>query len=98
MDKITKLDIGVMKLSAVTGRSTWKDYVDLDEIIKTIPLESLLTGANRKFPNLDQTHILKSLIYFDDLTPEPIAYQVGFEKTETEIKNNLKEAVKQIWG
>jgi len=92
------LDIGVMKLSAVTGRATWKDYVDVDEIIKSISLKDLLAAATIKLPNLDQTLILKSLTYFDDLLPEPIAYQPGFERTETEIKNNLTCAVKELWG
>jgi Nucleotidyl transferase AbiEii toxin, Type IV TA system len=69
-------DIGCMKLSAITGRSSVKDYVDLYFILQHTSLETLLELAKRKLPSLDELVILKSLGYFDDVRDEVILYKV----------------------
>ncbi len=93
MSLASPLDIGVMKLSAITSRSTLKDYVDLYFILQTSSLGDLLAGANKKFPSLDQNLILKSLVYFADITDEPIMYQPGFNTDQATIENFLRQEV-----
>ncbi|MFN3693261.1 MAG: nucleotidyl transferase AbiEii/AbiGii toxin family protein [Candidatus Paceibacteria bacterium] len=88
------LDIGCMKLSAITGRSTLKDYVDLFIILKQLPLTELLASCSQKYPTLDHALILKSLVYFDDITPEPICFMPGFVVTSEEIESSLIAIVK----
>lgn len=92
------LDIGCMKLSAITSRATLKDYLDLYFILKEKPLTDLLNACTSKYPTLDHGLILKSLVYFDDLSPESIMFMPGFETSLDEIKNNLIGAVKYYWG
>lgn len=87
-------DIGCMKLSAITSRSTTKDYVDLYFILKKISLPILLGLAKEKFPSLDANLILKSLVYFDDIIDEPIAYKHEHETDFELIKESLKSTVK----
>ena len=92
------LDIGCMKLSAITSRATLKDYVDLYFILKEISLPELLNACASKYPTLDHGLILKSLVYFDDLMPEPIIFMPGFETSLDEIKNNLLGVARAYWG
>lgn len=86
-------DIGCMKLSAITGRSVEKDYVDLYFILKQISLEDLLALSAIKHPTLDAGLILKSLVYFDDVQREPILFKEGHDVQFEEIQNFLKTTI-----
>ena len=86
-------DIGCMKFSAVTGRATNKDYIDLYYILQNIKLEDLLKKASEKFPNLDRNLILKSLIYFDDIDIEPIIFKNDNYVDFKDVKKFLEEEV-----
>lgn len=88
-------DIGCMKLSAITGRAAMKDYVDLYFILQRIPLEKLLESCSRKLPRLDRTLILKSLVFFDDLAPEPILFASGQQVTFDRVKAYLRDQAKR---
>lgn len=64
-------DIGPMKLAAISDRGTKRDFIDLYFIIaveKFFNLQEVLDLYDQKFKilNRNKTHILKSLIYFDD--------------------------------
>lgn len=65
-------DIACMKLSAIVGRATQKDYVDLYFLLQEFSLDELLEAAERKFPDLERTLILKSLVYFEDIPEGPL--------------------------
>jgi len=78
-------DIACMKLSAIMQRSALKDYVDLYEIMKIYPLETLLSFTKKKFPTIDSTVVLKSLSYLDDIIDEPLIYQVGQSKPQLNV-------------
>lgn len=96
MDLASIADIGCMKLSAITGRSTMKDYVDLYFILQVLPLAKLLEYTMHKFPTLDQNLILKSLVYFDDITDSAIKYAPGHEVNFKEIQTVLQKSVKEF--
>lgn len=68
-------DIGAMKLSAITGRSVLKDYIDLYFILQQTSIEELLNLTKQKFPTIDINLLLKSLVYFDDIKEEPILFK-----------------------
>ena len=89
-------DIACMKLSAITGRATNKDYIDLYYIMHIIPLTRLLELARQKFPSLDTNLILKSLVYFDDVSNEPILFKEGKEVSFDVVKAFLESEVKKI--
>ena len=86
-------DIGCMKLSAITSRSIEKDYVDLYFILKKISLKELLSQAQSKMPDLNQNLILKSLVYFDDITSEKIIFKNNSAVQFSNVKTFLKEQV-----
>jgi predicted nucleotidyltransferase component of viral defense system len=91
-------DIACMKLSAITGRASNKDYVDLYYILHTMPLSHLLILAEQKFDSLDANLILKSLVYFEDVTHEPILFKEGKEVSFETVKNFLEGEVRKITG
>jgi hypothetical protein len=67
------MDIGLMKIGAIIGRGSRKDFIDLYLIGKRVsPLESLLKKAARKFPHIRDFRIqaLKALVYFQDAERE----------------------------
>lgn len=94
-------DIACMKLSTIMQRCALKDYVDLYEIMKIYSLTQLLSFAKKKYPIIDSTVILKSLTYFDDITDEPLQYQIGQEKPQLDVlklffQNEVKKYMSSI--
>lgn len=89
-------DIACMKFSAITSRSTLKDYIDLYYILHQKKLSLLLELLPRKFPTLDINLILKSLVYFDDIIDEPILFKHEKDVTLEEIQHFLITEVKKV--
>ncbi|OGQ55964.1 MAG: hypothetical protein A3I75_06085 [Deltaproteobacteria bacterium RIFCSPLOWO2_02_FULL_50_16] len=68
-------DIALMKLIAISGRGSKKDFIDLYAILrKKITLQELVGLVPRKYGSgrANIYHILKSLTYFDDAEKEPV--------------------------
>ncbi len=68
-------DVAVMKLVAIGGRGSRKDFVDLYFFLQAGgSLESTLDLARRRFERVDynEYHLLKSLVYFEDAETEPL--------------------------
>ncbi len=87
------LDIACMKLAAIVSRASFKDYLDLYFIFQEIPLELILKGLNRKYPELDTNLVLKSLLYFKDLKAEPIKFKNNKNISLKIVEKYLKEQV-----
>ena len=62
----TKKDIAAMKLSAIAGRGTKKDFVDLFYLLKDYTLADLLSSFKQKYHDGSEFLVLKSLTYFED--------------------------------
>ena len=91
MDLAGLVDVGCMKLSAITGRAAMKDYVDLYFILQHVPLPELLRRCTEKLPRLDRALVLKSLVYFDDIPEEPILYTASRDVLFTTIQRFLRK-------
>ena len=69
------LDIGCMKIDAVSARGAKRDFIDLRFILETlgIGLKDLMPDFERKYGSdgFNLHHVLKSLVYFDDADREP---------------------------
>ena len=62
-------DIACMKIAAVTGRSTKKDFVDLYFLSQhKLDLQAIWSLMDKKFPNVSYSayHVLRSLVYFQE--------------------------------
>ena len=66
-------DIGLMKLGAIIGRGSKKDFIDLYAICQRVPLARLLALGPRKFPEARDFPLqaLKALCFFDDAERDP---------------------------
>jgi len=66
-------DIGLMKIGAIIGRGSRKDFVDLYVICQRRPLSRLLALGRRKFTDAQDFTLqaLKALSYFEDAEREP---------------------------
>ncbi len=72
----SKKDIGAMKLNAILGRGSKKDFIDLYFLLQDFSLKELISFYNQKYSDGSEFLVLKSLTYFDDadLQPESIMY------------------------
>lgn len=89
-------DVGCMKLSAITGRASNKDYIDLYFILKFFSLSDLLDKAHDKFPELDRNLILKSLVYFEDIIQGKLVFKNNNDITFEDVKKRLRSEVKKF--
>lgn len=68
-------DIAVMKVVAIGGRGSRKDFVDLFFYLGTGgSLEDVFELVRRRFAAIDfnEYHLLRSLVYFEDAESEPM--------------------------
>jgi len=67
-------DIACMKISAIAGRGTKRDFVDLYSASHRYGLPDLLELFPKKFSeaNYSRVHLLKSLTHFDDAEKDPL--------------------------
>jgi len=72
-------DIACMKISAISGRGSKRDFVDLYVAARRYLLKDLLDFFKTKFAriNYNMVHILKSLTYFEDAEKEPMPHMLA---------------------
>lgn len=59
-------------------------------------LADLLNFAYKKYPELERNLILKSLVYFDDVTLEKILFKNKSDITFEAVKDTLRSKVKEL--
>ncbi len=89
-------DIACMKLSAILSRATNKDYIDLYYIFQEYDFKKIIAFCEKKFKDVDINLILKSLIYFEDVTIEPIIFKHQKQIEFDQVKEFLRALVKNI--
>lgn len=89
------LDIAVMKLNAISGRGTKKDFVDLYFLIREFSLPELFKGYETKYGKSisNNYHLLKSLTYFGDAEKQPLP-KMFVEVSWNEVKKGITSFVK----
>jgi hypothetical protein len=66
---LSKQDIAAMKLNAIAGNGTRsKDFIDVYFLLKEFSVQQLLSFYQTKYSQRNSLHVLKSLIYFDDIS------------------------------
>ena len=81
-------DIAAMKLAAITGRGSRKDFIDLYFLLQKYSLKKMLSFYKEKYFDGSEYLVLKSLTYFadaeDDIDVEMIK-DVSWNKIKTYI-------------
>jgi hypothetical protein len=91
-------DIAVMKVLAIGGRGSRKDFVDLHFFIRGGgSLESVFGLIRRRFRGIDfnEYHLLRSLVYFDDAESEPMPRMLS-RASWAEIKRAIVAEVRRL--
>lgn len=89
-------DIAAMKLAAITGRGSKKDFVDIYFLLKRYSLDQLLAFYTKKYKDGSVFLVLRSLAYFDDADLElmPRLFKtLSWDTVKTNISNILKEYI-----
>ena len=59
-------DIAAMKVNAIEGRGSRKDFVDIYVLLQKYSIKEILSFYSQKYPNYSIFRALLSLSYFDD--------------------------------
>lgn len=82
-------DIAAMKLSAITGRGTRKDFIDMFFLLKHFSLQQMLDFYHQKYKDGNEFLVLKSLMYFEDAEQDEFPVMLipqDWEAIKLEIK------------
>lgn len=81
-------DIAAMKITAIIGRGTRKDFADIYFLLRRYSLKFILDCYQQKYPDSSTFMAMKSLAYFDDAEEEPMPYMFA-DITWEEIKKSI---------
>ena len=85
-------DIAAMKVNAVMGRGTKKDFIDVYFLLRHFSFEELIKLYLRKYTDGSEYRALLSMTYFADADPQPMPYM--FEDVDWgSVKNVIREKV-----
>ena len=90
-------DIACTKLQTIGIRGYKKDFIDLYFVLQQLSLVELFKLLEQKYTNINysRTHILKSLVYFDDADGQPMPRMHQDVLWET-IKQSITQKVREI--
>lgn len=84
-------DIAAIKLNAIIGRGSKKDFIDLFFILKHYSLSEIFKFYDDKYHDGSSFLVLKSLTYFEDAEIEEMPYMFSDVTWQT-VKDNIKKA------
>ena len=85
-------DIAAMKIAAITGRGSKKDFVDLFFLLKKMKLSDIISYYNQKYFDASTYLAIKSLTYFDDADQE-MELDMLVDVEWNEVKNTIRKEV-----
>jgi len=87
-------DIAAMKLAAITGRGSRKDFIDLYFLLQKFTLKEILKMYSSKYFDGSEYLVLKSLTYFEDAEKDADTDMIA-DASWKEVKLKLLEIVKE---
>jgi predicted nucleotidyltransferase component of viral defense system len=69
---VSKKDIAAMKLNAIAGRGSKKDFIDLFYLLNDFSMKQMLDFYHQKFFDGSEFMVLKSLTYFEEAENQPL--------------------------
>jgi len=93
----TVLDIGGMKVIAISQRGAKKDFADLYEVLRRNDFADVARNMRERYGSalLNAIHIGKSLVYFDDADKDPEPVYIGAECVWVEIKEYFRQHTRE---
>ncbi len=87
-------DIAAMKVNAIIGRGTRKDFIDLYVLLQHYSLSQIMDFYKRKYPEFSEYRALLSMTYFDDAEMQDMP-KMFIDTSWEEMKKTIVEAVKR---
>lgn len=85
-------DIAAMKVAAIIGRGTKKNFIDMNRLLQIFSLKEILDMYMQKYPDGSLFIAIKSLSYFEDAESDPMPFM--FDDTDWGVvKANIREAI-----
>ena len=94
-------DIAAMKLAAISGRGSKKDFIDLYFLLKEMSLATMLQQYLHKYNDGSLFLVIKSLIYFEDAELEEMPdmlYPVNWQTVKDTIIAAHTDYLKSVQG
>jgi hypothetical protein len=93
-----KMDIALMKIEAVSGRGSKKDFIDLYFLFREFSLSELFDKYPLKYgiKISNYYHLLKSMAYFEDAEREPMPTMlenVSWDQVKIRIAKEVKSVI-----
>jgi hypothetical protein len=88
-------DIGAMKLNAIAGRGSRKDFIDLYFLLQQFKLTEIIDFYSRKYTDGSAFMVIKSLHYFEDAEKEEMPQMLQPVLWET-IKDSIANEVQKL--
>ena len=88
----SKKDIAAMKLNAISGRGSRKDFIDLYFLLNYYSLDEMITFYDQKYEEGSYFLVIKSLTYFEvaDIQESPEIYlDFNWEEAKRKISTEL---------
>ena len=86
-------DIAAMKVNAIIGRGTRKDFIDLYVLLQHYSLKEIMNFYRQKYPEFSEYRALLSMTYFEDAEMQDMP-QMFIDTSWEDIKKTIVEAVK----
>lgn len=87
-------DIAALKINAIEGRGSKKDFVDVYFLLQHYSLQEILTMYSQKYPNYSYFTALISLSYFEDAETQTMP-KMFIPVTWENVKNTISDVVKR---
>lgn len=88
------MDISAMKLSAITGRGTKKDFIDLSVLLEKFSLKQIMQFYLEKYFDGSEFMVLKSLGYFKDAEEDEMP-EMLINKSWSQVKKEITSAIQK---
>jgi len=85
-------DISAMKLNAITSRSTKKDFIDIDEILKTSSIGKMLDNYEKRYPYYEKKDVILALSAIDKADNSTMPEMLN-GRTWDQVKKNITSQV-----
>ena len=89
-------DIAPMKLDAITGRGSKKDFFDLYFLLQQFSLDKLFELYLEKYPHQTTFHVARSIAYFVDAenNPDPLVFDK--KVTWAKVKKTISKEIQKL--
>jgi len=88
-------DIAAMKLNAIAGRGSVKDFIDIFALLKIFSLREMLNFYNEKYQDGSEFMVIKSLTFFDDADKEVLPY-LFIDTSWAEMKHQILAEIDRL--